>query len=231
MELRRSTASYLIVLVLVISNLIGCRGTTPSNPPTTQNPAPPQPVPPTPCKSGGKFQVHCFSIPADTPVVASGSSIDLNAKNTFQGNNTKFTVTGNDIGWLFFDGIDQFPASQQFTGWVLRISNRDKKNNEKQEAITICSNQKCDGNSLDANNMIYFKVGSGRWVGTSANTQLTLHDSECDGSSGTLNPGEDRQCDFFMNLKVKSHDLTKDMVGKCTKGGTDGVCAVGIGRP
>ena len=230
MEISRRTAAYALVLVLVTVSLTGCKQTPPSTPTATQNPGTPPPTPPNPCKSGGMFKAHCFSIPADTPVLAAGSSIDLQARAAFQGSTTKYTVTGSNIGWLFFDGIDQFPASQQFSGWILRISNRNKNNAEKPDAIKICSNQQCDGASLDPNNIIYIKARAGGWLAMTDNNHLVFHDSECDGSSSSANPGENKQCDFFMKLRVKSQG-NPDMVGKCSLAGTDGVCAVGIGKP
>jgi hypothetical protein len=233
MELSSRTLPYVIVPVLLVGGLIGCKS-SPTNPPVasdpvTQPPGQPTGPPPSPCLTG-KFHAHCFTIPADTPVVVFGGSIDIDAKAPFQGSSTKFTATGNNIGSLSFDGFDQFPASQQFSGWVLRISNKSKNSVEKPEAIKICSNKQCDGLSLDPNNTIYIKVRSGAWLAMPASTQLVFHDSECDGSSSNANPGENRQCDFFMKLRVKSHDLAQDLVAKCSSGGTDGLCAIGIGK-
>jgi hypothetical protein len=234
MELRnRALRFYAIVLVLVLSGLSGCKNAAP--PPSEPVAVTPQPVPtptqPVPCTIRGKFQIRCFTIPADTPVVASGSSIDIDSKAPVQGSNRTFTATSSNIGWLSFDGFDQFPQSQQFSGWVLHISNRNKTNAEKQDAMTICSDSSCTGKSLDSNGKIYIMVRSGSWMTTPDSSHLTFHDSECDGSSSASSPGVNRQCDFFMKLKVKSADLTGDLVGKCTLGGTDGVCAVGIGKP
>jgi hypothetical protein len=229
MEISRRTAGHALVFVLVIVGLTSCNQTPTPSPPVTQNPVPPQP-PPNPCKSGGMFKAHCFSIPADTPVLAAGSSIDMQAKTPFQGNTTKYTVTGSNIGSLFFDGIDQFPSSQQFPGWVLRISNRNKHSVEKPDALKICSNKQCDGASLDPNNIIYIKARAGAWLAMPDSTHLVFHDSECDGSSTSANPGMSSQCDFFVKLRVKSQGQP-DMVGKCALAGADGICAVGIGRP
>ena len=80
MEISRRTAAYALVLVLVTVSLTGCKQTPPSTPTATQNPGTPPPTPPNPCKSGGMFKAHCFSIPADTPVLAAGSSIDMQAR-------------------------------------------------------------------------------------------------------------------------------------------------------
>lgn len=235
MELSKRAVAYVVVFALVIGSEIGCKSTPPPPPPVVGQ-QPPPPPPPVPCPTTGTISEKCkTAIPADTPVTVSGGSIHVDVLPAFKasdlGNNAKFTVTGNNIGWLLFDGIDQFPSSQQFSGWVLSISNRDKTNKEKVEAIRICSEATCDGKSLDPNNTIYIKVRSGAWMSMPDNTHLIFHDSECDGSSSNASPGENRQCDFLMNLRLKSHDLNQDMVGKCTSGGTDGVCKVGIGKP
>lgn len=226
MEISRRTAGHALVFVLVTVGLIGCKQAPPPTPTVSQNPVPPQPTPPPPCKPTGKFQASCFSLPADTPVVVWGGSIGANAKAAFQGSNQKFQVPTTNAGWLSFDGFDGFPPSQQFSGWVLRISNRSKNNSEKLEAIKICSNKQCDGASLDPNNLVYIKIRSGAWMTMPSNNELLFHDSECDASGST---SDDRQCDFFMKLRVKSQG-NPEMVAKCANATGDGFCAVGIGK-
>jgi hypothetical protein len=231
MELNSRVKYAAIALVLTTGLLIGCRNNSNPGPTVAQNPGPTSPTSnptPAPCKPGERFQVHCFVIPGDTPVVASGSSIDLSAAGGFQGTNTNFTTTASNIGSLSFDGISGFPSSQQLSGWVIHISNRGKNYKEKKDALKICSDKNCAGKP-PSNNTIYFKVRSNSWMAASPNILLTFHDSECDGSSNTINPGVNQQCDFFMNVTITSPGM-KDMVGKCSKDGTDGVCAVGIGK-
>jgi hypothetical protein len=184
--------------------------------------------------TGCKQPVQTFT--ADSPLDMGGGSIYADVKNgqTWpQGCDKKCTATSNNIGLIFPAGViptASYPPTppQPLNGWVMKISNRHKNQNEKNDAVRICSNQSCDGNDLGDGHTIYLETrGDSRWTLHSA-TELRFHDNDCDGDTGT---SEDKDCDFFEKVRIEHPEGTPVWVGKCKGSVGEGHCSIGIGKP
>jgi len=146
--------------------------------------------------------------------------------------NKKCTAKSNNIGLIITKGViptASYPPipPQPLNGWVIKISNRHKDKTEKKNAVTVCSNQNCDGSDLGDGSTIYLETrGDSSWTLTSA-TNLLFHDTEC-----PVDPGQNdsKDCDFFVKVSIEHPKDTTVWEGKCQGSAGEGHCSVGIGK-
>lgn len=188
---------------LLAACLSGCKATPPP---------PPQP-PPAPVK---QFD------PGDSPInIGGGSIFALNrAGGTWTpvpGTNGKVysTTIATDATKISARGIAGISLSTTLSGYVIRISNKDRKHPEKVDAVRICSDPGCNQNPV-TNNTVYARVRDDSAWTTSGNNELFFHDSTCAAGDS---------CDVFVKVTIKGP--TGTLSGDCD----DNKCLIGIGPP
>jgi hypothetical protein len=179
-----------------------------------------------------RFAAPLHGLPADTPITVAGSSVYATSQYPWSGSDATYTTTGSSIGQLYTLGVSGVPNTLPLlTGWVIYIDTKNV-NTGLNESVQICSTQDCNPATPISSQTVYFQISDKtlyRWA-IYNNKELHFHDRACDGSSGD---GEDRKCDFLVDVRIKGNTATGPAVyaGECTRllyG--KGHCAIGIGK-
>ncbi len=170
---------------------------------------------------------------ADSPIDIAGGSIRAYTDQTLvKVSDTEYYATyaaTTNLKQIHTSGIKGItsPVTTQ-DGWVITISNKGKHGNEKEGAVTICSDESCSS-SLDSNYRVYLftRKTDTKWelVGTQ---ELHFHDNECD--QYPANSNEDKACDNLFRVKIESKNQPTAN-GECKRKNIGGWCDIGIGKP
>lgn len=125
------------------------------------------------------------------------------------------TTITTDATQISAKGIAGASLFATLSGYVIRISNKDRDHPEKVDAVRICSDQNCNQNPV-TNNTIYARVRDDSAWTTSGTNELFFHDPTC--AAGDT-------CDVFVNLTIKGP--TGKFSGDCD----NNKCLIGIGPP